>query len=53
MSFGIILAFLVLIGVFIAIVFRAAAPDWLPMLFIGMLALALLMSDFRFPWKPA
>lgn len=51
MNVGIILALLVLVACFIAFVFGAAAPDWLPYLLIGMLALAVLLSGLSVPWR--
>lgn len=53
MSFGAIVAFLVLVAALIAAVFKVAAPEWLPYVLDAMLALAILFSAFpvgKFPW---
>lgn len=43
-SVGGLVAVLVLVCVVVALVFKAAAPDWLPYALIGALALAILLS---------
>jgi hypothetical protein len=49
-SFGAILAFLVLVAALIAAVFRVSAPEWLPYVLDAMLALAILLSPFPVRW---
>lgn len=46
MSVGSLIAVLVLVCVVVALVFKAAAPDWLPLVLIGGCALAILLSAF-------
>lgn len=53
MSIGWLLAVIVLILVVVALVFGAAAPPWLPLVMIGTLAVAILLSpvSFKAPWQ--
>lgn len=52
MSLGWLLALLVLLASLFAIVFASNVPPWLEWVLIAMLALAMLVSDVRFPWRP-
>lgn len=45
-SIGSLIAIVVLVIVVVALVFRAAAPDWLPYVIDGALALAILLSVY-------
>lgn len=52
MSIGAVLALLVLVCCVVALVFGAAAPAWLPYALIAALALAIVLSGYRFPSVP-
>lgn len=50
MSIGGLIAILVLVVAVVSLVFKAAAPDWLPMVLIAGLAIAILLSSFPIKW---
>jgi hypothetical protein len=51
MSVGALLAAIALVIVIVALVFGAAAPSWLPMALIGLLAVAILTSRVPIAWR--
>lgn len=53
MSIGGLIALLVLIVAVVALVFKAAMPDWLPLLMIAGLAVAILLSPVKIAWPVA
>ena len=53
MSFGVLLAVIVLFLVIVAFVFSAAMPAWLPLVMIGMLALAIILGGVPIRWTPS
>lgn len=50
MSIGWLLAIVVLFLVVVALVFKPAAPEWLPLALTGMLALAIVLSPLSLKW---
>lgn len=50
MSVGALLAILVLGAALLVMVFKPAAPDWLPYALDAMLAVAILLSPFPVKW---
>lgn len=51
MSIGWLLALIVLLAALFAAVFAANVPSWLEWALFILLALAMLLSDVRFPWR--
>lgn len=53
MSIGWLLALLVLLASLFVMVFKPAAPEWLPAAMDAMLALAIMLSpvSFKAPWQ--
>lgn len=53
MSVGWLLALLVLLGALFVMVFKPAAPEWLPYAMDAMLALAIMLSPvtWKAPWQ--